>query len=125
MIARIWFGRTDANDVEPYTRYVRDTGVTAQRATPGNLESLLLTRVDGRFAHFIVLSLWESEEAIRAFSGPEIDRAVYFPEDERYLLELPERLQHYRVAAHEAGPVASPAGDTASGAAIEPEGAPA
>jgi hypothetical protein len=41
--------------------------------------------VNGR-AEF--LSLWESFDAIRKFAGAEIDKAVYYPEDEKFLLEL-------------------------------------
>jgi hypothetical protein len=45
--------------------------------------------------------LWESEEAIRRFAGGEIDRAVFYPEDERFLVEREERVSHFEVAFQE------------------------
>ena len=34
------------------------------------------------------LSFWESREAVKAFAGDPIEKALYFPEDEKYLLEF-------------------------------------
>lgn len=97
MIARIWFGKTRPEDADVYLDYLRRTGVAAFRSTPGNQGSMVLRRV-GEHADFVVVSFWESEDAIRRFAGEEIDRAVYYPEDERYLLEMTETLDHYEVA---------------------------
>ncbi len=101
MIARIWRGRTKAEHAREYTEYMRRTGVTAQRGVPGNRGSLILRRVDGDEAEFLVFSLWESIDAIRAFAGDEAERAVYFPEDERFLLELEPNVHHFEVAVGE------------------------
>lgn len=38
-------------------------------------------------------------EAIRAFAGAEVDRARYYPEDDRFLLEKPDHVEHHRVVA--------------------------
>ncbi|HLM10725.1 MAG TPA: hypothetical protein VK307_13480 [Thermoleophilaceae bacterium] len=32
------------------------------------------------------VSLWESEDAVRAFAGDDVEAAVLYPEDERYLI---------------------------------------
>ena len=101
MIARIWFGRTRAEQADEYVEYVRRTGVTTQRATTGNLASMILTRRVGDEVEVGVLSLWESLDAIRAFAGERPDVAVYFPEDERFLSELPPEVDHYEVPVAE------------------------
>ncbi len=101
MIARTWTGRTRPEDADAYSKYVEKTGVAAQRRTPGNIASLLLRREHDGFCEHVVISLWESEQAIRAFAGDDIDVAVYFPEDRRYLLEMPRLLDHYEVVAYE------------------------
>jgi hypothetical protein len=36
-------------------------------------------------------------DAIRAFAGDNIERAVYYPDDTAYLLELEPNVQHYEV----------------------------
>lgn len=51
-------------------------------------------------ATFVVLSLWDGMESVRRFAGEETDRAVYFEEDQRFLLGMPERVTHYDVPLH-------------------------
>lgn len=97
MIARIWRGATRAEDADTYVKYLDETGFTEYRATPGNLGVLALRRVvDGRAEH-LLLTLWESEEAIRRFAGDDIERAVFYPEDERFLIEKDDRVNHFDV----------------------------
>lgn len=97
MLARTWHGVTQAEDADRYLEILRETGFSEYRATPGNLGVLGLRRVrDGR-AEFLLLTLWQSEEAIRRFAGDDMERAVYYPEDERFLLEKEELVDHYEV----------------------------
>jgi len=97
MIARVWSGRTKSGDAEVYHDYVRKTGVKDLNATPGNRGTYLFRRVDGETAEFIVMSLWDSMEQIEAFAGKETGRAVYYPEDRRYLLEMSRDVIHYEI----------------------------
>jgi heme-degrading monooxygenase HmoA len=48
-------------------------------------------------AEFLLVTLWDSEEAIRRFAGDEPEKAVFYPEDERFLVERGERVSHYEV----------------------------
>jgi heme-degrading monooxygenase HmoA len=97
MIARSWSGVTRAEDADVYLEYLHATGIPEYRATPGNRGVLALRRIVGDRAEFLLLTLWESEEAIRRFAGEDIERAVFYPEDERYLIERGERVEHYEV----------------------------
>ena len=74
MIARIWRGRTRAEHADEYVAYVNETGVPAHRATPGNLGSMILRRDMDEEMEILVVSFWESMDAIRAFAGerPEV-----------------------------------------------------
>lgn len=94
MICRMWRGRVPAPKADEYVRYVERTGVSAHRQTPGNLGSMILTRVMGDVAEIRVVSFWESLDAIRRFAGERPEVAVYFPEDEKYLLELEPEVLH-------------------------------
>lgn len=53
-----------------------------------------LRRNDGDVTEFLLLTRWTSWDAIRAFAGDPADRARYYPEDDRFLLDLPERVTH-------------------------------
>ena len=46
---------------------------------------------------FLLISLWESMEGIREFAGPDPERAVYYPEDKEFLLELEPNVTHYDI----------------------------
>ncbi len=97
MIARIWRGATREADAEAYVEYLRGTGLKAYRETPGNQGAWVLWRVaDGR-AEFLTLSFWESTEAIRGFAGADIERAVFYPKDDRYLVERDTTVRHFQV----------------------------
>ncbi len=97
MIARIWTGRTRVEDADTYLRYMEETGVREHRRTSGNRGSWVLRRRDGEEAEFQVISLWESTESVKAFAGEDFERAVYFPEDDRYLLEKTPTVDHYEI----------------------------
>jgi heme-degrading monooxygenase HmoA len=57
----------------------------------------MLRRDDGDRTEFITLSMWDSVEAIKAFAGDDIEAAVLYPEDERYLIDGESRVAHYDV----------------------------
>jgi hypothetical protein len=99
MIARIWRGSTRAADADDYVGYLRETGLREYRATAGNQGAWVLWRVVGERAEFITLSYWESRDSIRAFAGEDIDRAVFYPEDDRYLVDRGPGVEHYAVEA--------------------------
>jgi len=97
MIARLWHGRTPADKADAYLEYVKKTGIAGYRAVEGNRGQYILRKNDGNIAEFTVLTFWESMDAVRAFAGPEPEKAVYYPEDETFLLELEDEVAHYDV----------------------------
>lgn len=97
MIARTWHGMVPAEKAEAYHAYLLRTGYPDYRATEGNRGVYILRRAEGDVAHFLILSLWDSYDAIRKFAGDDVDRARYYPEDEEFLLELEPKVTHYEV----------------------------
>lgn len=97
MIARIWRGWTGVGDADAYTDYVRETGIRGYRTTRGNRGAWILRRDDGDRTEFITVSFWDSLESIRAFAGAEVERAVFYPEDDRFLVDRDLRVKHYDV----------------------------
>lgn len=97
MIARIWRGWTRAEDAESYADYIQMTGLAEYTATPGNRGAWLLHRVDGDRAEFLAVSLWESLDSIAAFAGEDIETAVFYPEDDRFLIDRETKSIHYEV----------------------------
>ena len=97
MLARTWRGVTRAEDADEYLAYLRKTGLDAYQRTPGNLGVLTLRRTVGDRAEFLIVSLWESADAVRRFAGDEPERAVFYPEDERFLVARDLSVDHYDV----------------------------
>ncbi len=98
MIARIWRGVVRTEDADAYAGYIRETGLDDYQKTPGNQGAWLLRRDEGGRTEFLTFSLWESREAIAGFAGQDIEKAVYYPEDERVLIERDVAVRHYDVA---------------------------
>ncbi len=101
MIARIWRGAVRAQDAAAYAEYVQRTGIEGYESTAGNRGAWLLWRVEGDRAEFVTLSLWESRAAIEAFAGRDIDTAVFYPDDDQFLIERDLTVRHYEVAGAE------------------------
>ncbi len=99
MIARMWTGAVRTPDAEVYAGYIRDTGFAEYARTPGNHGAFLLRRDEGGRSDLIALSLWASLDAIRAFAGDDVEAAVLYPEDERYLIGGASSVTHYEVVA--------------------------
>ncbi len=99
MIARIWHGVTPAAKADAYHDYLEASGVKEYRRTEGNRGVYIFRRVEGDRGHFVLVSLWDSIESIRAFAGDDLEKARYFPEDREFLLEFEPNVMHYEVLA--------------------------
>ena len=97
MIARTWTGVVRRADADAYADYIRETGFAEYGRTAGNRGAWMLRRDDGDRTEFVTLSLWDSVDAIRAFAGEDIEAAVLYPEDERYLVGGESSVAHYEV----------------------------
>jgi heme-degrading monooxygenase HmoA len=97
-VARIWRGATRAEDAPGYRGSLR-ADLRDVRAVDGNIGAFVLERTTDDRAEFLFVSLWESMAAVVGFAGADADRAVYFRDDERVLLELTPRVEHYEIVA--------------------------
>jgi len=97
MIARTWRGATKASDGDAYVEYLRKTGIREYKATPGNKGVIALRRERDGKPEFFLVSLWDGWDAVRAFAGPTPERAVFYPEDDRFLVERDNHVDHYEV----------------------------
>jgi heme-degrading monooxygenase HmoA len=96
MIARIWRGTVREADKDTYYEYLQRTGLKEYAAIPGNRGVYTLRRSAGK-CEYLLLTLWDSWDAIKAFAGPDYEKAVYYPEDRRFLLELQPLVEHYEL----------------------------
>ena len=62
---------------------------------------MLVRRHDGR-ADFTLISYWESMEHVKAFAGDDPEVAVFYPEDDDFLIDRETTVTHHEVV--EPGP---------------------
>src|SRR5262245_23614348 len=104
MIARIWHGITPKSKADEYVDFLHKTGIADYQSTEGNRSVHVLCRIEGDQAHFLIITFWESVDAIKRFAGKEYEKARYYPEDEEFLLEFEENVAHYEVMFSAASP---------------------
>jgi heme-degrading monooxygenase HmoA len=97
MIARTWRGWTSSKDADTYLDYLHQTGLSAYGATDGNRGIYALRRITGDRAEFLIVTLWESMDAVRAFAGDDPHRAVFYPDDDRFLVDREPHADHFDV----------------------------
>jgi antibiotic biosynthesis monooxygenase (ABM) superfamily enzyme len=95
MIARVWQGTTLAGDGDAYATYLEETGMKGARELPGARGTLVLRRERAGYAEFETILLFDSLADVKAFAGDELDAAVFFPEDDRYLIERDLEVRHF------------------------------
>lgn len=99
MIARVWRGWVETAGADAYVAYMAETGLPGYARTPGNLGAHMLRREagDGR-TEVVMVSFWESMDAVRAFAGDDPERAVFYPRDEEHLVAAEKTVAHFDVA---------------------------
>ena len=94
IITRIWHGRTRAEQADEYLEFLIETGVSDYKKTPGNLSVEILRRIEDDVCHFWTVTTWDSFENIKKFAGEDYEKAKYYEEDKRYLLEFEPHVIH-------------------------------
>lgn len=96
LVAREWRGRVVPARADEYHQYLLG-GVAKIRAIPGSLGVEVMRRNEAGAVEYVVISYWESREAIKAYAGQDIEKPHHLPKDRELLLELPTRVLHYDV----------------------------
>jgi heme-degrading monooxygenase HmoA len=99
MILRMWHGKTARDKADAYEKFLIERAIPDYQSISGNLDVSILRRDEGNVSHFLTITHWISEEAIRIFAGDDVLKAKYYPEDQEYLLEFEPLVQHYVVSA--------------------------
>ncbi len=97
MIIREWRGRASLDQADAYPRYFRDHVLPQLRRLTGFLGVHFTRRRLADRAEFLVLTRWQSMEAIRGFAGSDPETAVVEPGAKAVLLDFDARVQHYEV----------------------------
>ncbi len=100
MIARVWRGITRLDEADAYLEHIRNTIMPAVREQDGLIDFWTLKREQGDKCEFQLVTVWNSLGAMRDWAGKRPEAAVYFDEDERFLLDMEPLVRIYDIADH-------------------------
>ena len=97
MIARIWRGAVRPDDADEYAAYIRDTGFSAYGETAGNRGACCCAATRRTTPSSSRSRCGSHVTRSAGFAGDDIEAAVYYPEDDRFLIEKEPVVKHYEV----------------------------
>jgi heme-degrading monooxygenase HmoA len=97
MVIREWRGRARSSNADAYPRHFRENVVPELGKNPGFVGAHLAQRQLRDQVEFLVLTRWQSMEAIRAFAGTNVEKAVVEPAAVAALIDFDTTVQHYVV----------------------------
>ncbi|KAB2384594.1 antibiotic biosynthesis monooxygenase family protein [Actinomadura montaniterrae] len=104
MIARVWRATATPAGAEAYREHFTGSVLPTLRRLAGHRGAYLF-RLDGDdLVELEVMTLWESEEAIRAFAGTDITTAVVEPEAQAVLHSYDKKVSHRKVIVDPTNP---------------------
>jgi heme-degrading monooxygenase HmoA len=97
VIARIWNGTAAPEHAEAYVRHLREHTFPQLSSIAGHRGGYVLRRAQDDRVDFMVITLWDSFEAIRRFAGDAADVAVVPPAAQALLASWDARAVHWDV----------------------------
>jgi heme-degrading monooxygenase HmoA len=97
MILREWRGRANQANRDAYPTHFRNNVLPELHNIPGFLGACLSERQRDDTIEFLVLTRWQSLEAIRRFAGGDIARSIVEPGAVAALADYDATVQHYEI----------------------------
>ncbi len=97
MMVRWWSCRAPLEKAEGYVSFFREKIVPQLREIDGHCGASVLQRPLEGEVEILVLTRWDSMDAIRAFAGEDPTRAVVEDEAKVFLNEFDSRVKHFEV----------------------------
>lgn len=96
-ISRHWRGLARPEKAAAYVEHLRTETFPALQSLPGFLESAILQRRLPQGVEFIVVTVWASLDAIRAFAGDQVESAVVPAKVQEMMIEFDPQARHYEM----------------------------
>jgi uncharacterized protein len=97
VILRMWTARSTPEKAGDYAQHATQRVFPALRSIEGHREAFLLRRALDSVVELVVLTLWDSMDAVRRFAGEDPDKAVVEPEARAALTSFDESVTHFEV----------------------------
>ena len=97
IILRMWKGQAVPEKADKYVQHARKNVFPELRRIEGHRGAYLLRRAMNGAVEFVVLTLWDSMDAVRRFAGAKPEKAVVAPDAQALLSSFDEVVSHYEV----------------------------
>jgi heme-degrading monooxygenase HmoA len=97
MISRHWKGIARPEEADNYVRHLREDTFPQLSAIEGFVEATILRRAVDQGVEFLIVTVWESMEAVRQFAGESTEVAVVPPVVQAMMVEYDAHVVHYEV----------------------------
>jgi heme-degrading monooxygenase HmoA len=104
MIARHWRGWTRPQNADAYETLLKTQVLPGLTKIAGYRGGFVLRDNSADEVEFVVINLFDSVEAVRAFAGPDYTIAIFEPEARQLLSRIETTAHHYEVRASTASP---------------------
>ena len=97
MISRHFRALAHPNRADDYVLHLRTETFPALRKIPGFVDATILTRPFGHGVEFLIVTTWESIDAIATFAGGDPVVAVLPAKAAAMMIEYDRRVRHFEV----------------------------
>jgi heme-degrading monooxygenase HmoA len=97
MIIREWRGRASKSKADAYPAHFRNAVLPELRHIPGFRGAQVSKREADGIVEYLVLTRWQSLDAIKGFAGPDIATAIVEPAAAAALLDFDATARHYEI----------------------------
>jgi heme-degrading monooxygenase HmoA len=97
VISRQWRCLADPNRAQDYLRHLRTETFLALRNIPGFIDASILSRPLGAGVEFLIVTRWDSMDAVARFAGADPEAAVLPAEAADMMIEYDRRARHFEV----------------------------
>ena len=103
MIARVWRGIAVPEKADNYIAHLQQAVLPELNQIYGFRGANVLRRDLNNGVEFTVQTLWESMDAIRKFTGENVEAAVVAPAARPFFREFDSTVTHYQIVLHAEG----------------------
>jgi len=97
MISRHWKGIAKPDEAETYITHLKTDTFPKLSEIDGFIEASILKRAVAQGTEFLIVTVWESIEAIERFAGVPADVAVVPEVVQAMMVEYDKNVSHYEI----------------------------
>jgi heme-degrading monooxygenase HmoA len=97
VISRQWRGLAHPNRAQDYVKHLRSETFPALQKIPGFVNASILSRPFGAGIEFVIVTSWDSMDAIAKFAGSDPEAAVVPAKAAAMMIEYDRRVRHFEV----------------------------